>query len=101
MLSALVSLGVRLLLTVATVVLVLTLMAVAVVTMLGLLLWSLLRGRKPVIDVSGFARARQFRPGQRPGRSAGAGRARPTGEVVDVEVTEVREVRTPVRQLEP
>lgn len=87
MISAVVSFVVRLLLTVATVVLVLCLMAVALLTMLGLVIWSLLRGRKPTIDVSGFARARQFRAGR-----PGAGRAAaPVGEVVDVEVREVRE----------
>lgn len=84
MLSALVSLALRILLAVATVVLVLTLMGVALITMLGLILWSLIRGRKPVIDVSGFAKARQFRPGQRPGSR------QPAGEVVDVEVREVK-----------
>jgi len=85
MLSALVSFALRLLLAVSTVVLVLALMGVALLTMLGLMLWSLIRGRKPVIDVSGFARARQFRPGQR----GGAAR-QPAGEVVDVEVREVK-----------
>lgn len=86
MLSALVSLALRLLLAVATVVLMLALMGVALLTMLGLMLWSLLRGRRPVVDVSGFARARQFRAGQRPGARAAA----PAGEVVDVEVREVK-----------
>lgn len=88
MLSALVSFALRLLLTVSTVVLVLALMGVALLTMLGLMLWSLIRGRKPVIDVSGFARARQFRPGQWPGQRPGA--RQPAGEVVDVEVREVK-----------
>lgn len=90
MLSAVVTFALRLLLAVATVVLVLGLMAVALVTMLGLMLWSLVRGRKPVIDVSGFARARQqFRRG---------GTGKPMGEVVDVEV---REVKNPAPRLEP
>jgi hypothetical protein len=90
LLSALVSFVVRLLLAVATVVLVLSLMGVALVTMLGVMLWSLIRGRKPVIDVSGFARARQqFR--------GGAG-GKPMGEVVDVEV---REVKPSQSRLEP
>ncbi|MCX2863210.1 hypothetical protein OOZ63_15365 [Paucibacter sp. PLA-PC-4] len=89
MLSAVVTFAVRLLLAVATIVLVLGLMAVALVTMLGLMLWSLVRGRKPVIDVSGFARARQqFRRGAA---------ARAPGEVVDVEV---REVKNPAPRLE-
>ncbi|HEX2010369.1 MAG TPA: hypothetical protein VJN44_05455 [Roseateles sp.] len=91
MLSALVSFAVRLLLAAATVVLVLALMGVALVTMLGLMLWSLVRGRKPVIDVSGFERARQFRPGARAAN-------KPVGEVVDVEVREVHEARP---RLEP
>lgn len=90
MLSALVTFAVRLLLAVATVVLVLSLMGVAVLTMLGLMLWSLVRGRKPVIDVSGFARARQqFRRGTA---------RQSVGEVVDVEV---REVKTPQPHPEP
>ncbi|PND36412.1 hypothetical protein C1O66_22240 [Paucibacter aquatile] len=84
MLSALFSLLFRLVLAVATVVLVLSLMAVALVSVVGLLLWSLLRGRKPVIDMGRFQRARQARPG------FGARRpAQPMGEVVDVEVREV------------
>ncbi|QPF73575.1 hypothetical protein G8A07_12005 [Roseateles sp. DAIF2] len=91
MLSALVSFAVRLLLAVATVVLVLALMGVALVTMLGLMIWSLVRGRKPVVDLSGFARARRFRAG------SGSKRA-PVGEVVDVEV---REVRPEQARLEP
>jgi hypothetical protein len=91
LLSAVVSFALRLLLAVASVVLVLSLMGVALVTMLGLMLWSLLRGRKPVIDVSGFSRARQqFR---RDSRSR-----RPMGEVVDVEV---REVKSPAPRLDP
>ena len=58
-------------------------MGVAVVTMLGLLIWSLLRGRKPVFDTSGFARARSFRAGPRTAAT------KPMGEVIDVEVREV------------
>ncbi|MEJ6000396.1 hypothetical protein [Paucibacter soli] len=73
------SLVARLVFTVFTVLLVLGLMAVALVTVLGLVLWSLLRGRRPVVDLSGLARARQFRPGAR----------KAAGEVVDVEAREV------------
>ncbi|MET0517847.1 MAG: hypothetical protein ABW005_03320 [Burkholderiaceae bacterium] len=87
MLSALISAALRLILTAATVLLVLALMAVALVSLLGLLLWSLIRGRRPTIDLSGFARARQFRAG-RPGAAAAAP---PRGEVVDVEAREVPE----------
>ncbi len=82
MFAALINFVVRVVLMLATVVLVLALMGVAVVTMIGLLIWSLLRGRRPVIDTSGFARARSFRAGQR-------APARPVGEVIDVEVREV------------
>ncbi|MDN3920147.1 hypothetical protein [Roseateles violae] len=84
MIASLVSFVTRLVLAAATVVLVLGLMAVALFTMLVLIAWSLIRGRRPKIDVSGFARARgRFAPG-RPG-------ARPVGEVVDVEAREVPE----------
>ncbi len=85
--SALVNFLVRLLLALATVVFVLLLTGVALLTMLGLMLWSLIRGRKPVIDVSSFARARQFRAGA----GFGAGRSQhAAAEVVDVEVREIK-----------
>lgn len=84
MFAALINFVVRVVFTLATVVLVLALMGVAVVTMIGLLIWSLLRGRRPVIDTSGFARARSFRAGQR-----AAAPPKPVGEVIDVEVREV------------
>ncbi|WP_428507288.1 hypothetical protein [Roseateles sp.] len=84
MFSALISLIFRLVLAVATVVLVLSLMAVAVLTVIGLLIWSLLRGRKPVIDMGRFHRARQARPGFAARRTS-----QPMGEVVDVEAREV------------
>ena len=80
MISAWFGFVVRLLLTLATIVLVLGLMAVALVTMLFVIMVSLLTGKKPRIDVSGFKRARNFR--------AGAPR-QPVGEVIDVEAREV------------
>ena len=83
MFSALIRFVARVVFALATVVLVLCLMGVAVVTMIGLVIWSLLRGRKPVLDTSGFARARTFRAGQR------AAAPKPVGEVIDVEVREV------------
>lgn len=83
MFSALIRFVARVVFALATVVLVLCLMGVAIVTMIGLLIWSLLRGRRPVIDTSGFARARSFRAGPR-----GAA-TKPMGEVIDVEVREV------------
>ncbi|UDF33808.1 UNVERIFIED_ORG: hypothetical protein LHJ69_14420 [Shinella sp. XGS7] len=98
MLSALVSFALRLLLAVATVVLVLALMGVALLTLLGLTIWSLIRGRKPVLDLSGFARARQFRAGAGMGAGGAFGRRAPAGDVVDVEV---REVKPEQARLEP
>ncbi len=98
MLSALVSFALRLLLAVATVVLVLALMGVALLTLLGLTIWSLIRGRKPALDLSGFARARQFRAGTGMGGGGAFGRRAPAGEVVDVEV---REVKPEQARLEP
>ncbi|MBT9493735.1 MAG: hypothetical protein IV107_15640 [Paucibacter sp.] len=85
MFAALINFVVRVVLTLATVVLVLALMGVAVVTMIGLLIWSLLRGRRPVLDTSGFARARSYRPGQR----AASTTPKPVGEVIDIEAREV------------
>jgi len=82
MISALFGFVVRVVLTIATVVLVLGLMAVALVTMLFVIIFSLLSGKKPKIDVSGFKRARQFRAG-RPATQ------KPVGEVIDVEAREV------------
>ena len=82
MISALFGFVVRVVLTLATIVFVLGLMAVALVTMLFVIVFSLLSGKKPKIDVSGFKRAKQFR--------AGAPR-KPAGEVIDVEAREVPE----------
>ncbi len=81
--SGLLTIVIRVLLGLLTLVFVLALLGVAVVTMVGLLIWSLLRGRKPVIDMGRFRRASQYRPGQ-------ARRAEPVGEVVDVEAREVQ-----------
>ncbi len=90
MFSALISLVLRLVLAVATAILVLGLMALALATLLGLSLWSLIRGRKPVVDLSGFARARAFRAGQGFGGPAGPGGRRvDPADVVDVEAREV------------
>ncbi|MBB4841798.1 hypothetical protein HNP55_000293 [Paucibacter oligotrophus] len=89
MISAVVSLLSRLVLTVASVLLVLALLVLALFTMLGLLLWSLARGRRPVVDLSGFRRAQQFRAGR-----ARATPARPPAtDVVDVEARELPEGR--------
>lgn len=83
MISALVSFVVRVLLMIATAVLVLGLLAIALITVLGLIVWSLIRGRKPRVDMGRFARARQpFGP------RATAQRADPR-DIVDVEAREV------------
>ena len=84
MISALLSFVLRVVLTIATVVLVLGLMAVALLTMLFVIIFSLLSGKKPKIDVSGFKRARDFRAGvpRRPVQES-------AGEVIDVEAREV------------
>ncbi len=84
MISALLGFVLRVVLTIATVVLVLGLMAVAVVTMLFVIIFSLLSGKRPKIDASAFRRARDFRAGvpRRPTQE-------PAGEVIDVEAREV------------
>lgn len=92
MISAFVSLLTRLVLTVATVVLVLALLVLALFTMIGLLLWSLVRGRKPVLDLSGFKRAQQFRAGRPMGDRASRARS-PVSDVVDVEAREVPDAK--------
>ncbi|MDT8998115.1 hypothetical protein RQP53_02375 [Paucibacter sp. APW11] len=96
MISALISTVLRLVFALATVFFVLLLMSVALLSLLGFVLWSLIRGRRPVVDLSGFARARQFRAGAfRPSRP-GASQATGSDDIVDVEV---REVRAPSPQL--
>lgn len=81
--SGLLTVVIRVLLGLFTLVFVLALLGIAAVTMLGLLIWSLLRGRKPVIDMGRFRRASQYRPGQ-------PRQTEPMGEVVDVEAREVK-----------
>ena len=93
MYSALISLVLRLVLAVATAILVLGLMALALATLLGVGLWSLIRGRKPVVDLSGFARARAFRAGQ--GFGPGPTRRPPPADVVDIEARVVGEGAEP------
>ncbi|MDM4765595.1 hypothetical protein [Pelomonas sp. SE-A7] len=79
--SGIFSLLLRILLTVFTLVFVVGLVLVALVTMFVLLVWSLVRGRRPTIDMGRFRRATQYRPG-------GSTR-QPVGDVVDVEAREV------------
>jgi hypothetical protein len=71
-----------LLLAVSAVVVMLGALLVAVVLTVGLVIWALLRGRRPAQGVfnASFQRARR-------------GRSAPLGEVVDVEVREVPDLR--------
>lgn len=98
MMSYLLSRLLRVILAAAAVLLVLSLMAVALVFVLALMLWSLLRGRKPVLDFSSLARARAFGAGVRNAARPGSG----VQDVVDVEAHEVPEsaVKPGAQQLE-
>ena len=89
MISALVSFVVRIVLGVIGLLFVLGLLAVALMTVLGLTLWSLLRGRRPNVDMAArFAQAYGGGAGFNAGRRPNI-RPRNAGEVVDVEVREV------------
>lgn len=98
-LSTLFSIAARLVLAVASLVLFLVVLAAGLVIFGGVLLWSLIRGRRPTLHTAAFQRAAQFRaqafrggrgpfPGGMPGGMPGTGRA-PQGEVIDAEVREV------------
>lgn len=95
--------GFQLVLVVLMALFALGLMLAAVVTgvvlTLGLVAWSLVRGRKPSLDAfqTVYRRARNTRaagPWQRDaGGGAGAGAGTSAGEVVDIEVREIRDAR--------
>jgi|GEM_PF-779926 len=94
-LSTLFSIAARLVLAVASLVLFLVVLAAGLVIFGGVLLWSLIRGRRPTLHTAAFQRAAHFRAqafrggrGPFPGGMAGTGRA-PQGEVIDAEVREV------------
>ena len=88
-LSALFSIAARLVLAVASLVLFLAVLAAGLVIFGVVLLWSLIRGRKPTLHTATFQRAAQFRSQAfRAGGVGAAGRA-PRGEVIDAEVREV------------
>ncbi|MGM9513059.1 hypothetical protein ACS5PK_02275 [Roseateles sp. DB2] len=89
MFTALISLVLRLVLGAATVVLVLGLMVLALAILLVVGLWSLVRGRKPVLEVPGFARVWAFRAGR--GFARGPARRAPPADVVDIEARVVGE----------
>ena len=84
LLSTLFSIAARLVLAVASIVLFLVIFAVV-------LLWSLVRGRKPTLHTATFRRAAQFRSQAfRPdGMNGMNGSRAPQGEVIDAEVREV------------
>jgi hypothetical protein len=89
MISALFSLVFRVLLGVAGLFFMLALLGIALMTVLGLTLWSLLRGRRPNVDMAArFARAYSGSGGFKAGRRPNI-RPRAEGEVVDVEVREL------------
>lgn len=92
MFSALITVVLRLILGAVTVILVLGLMALALATFLGLSLWALIRGRRPTVDLSGFARARSFRAGAgfgTPRAQGGKGGRMNPADVVDIEAREI------------
>lgn len=82
LIATILAVAARLLLAVASLVLFLALLVVGLAIVAGVLLWSLIRGRKPVLHTATFKRASQY------GARAWGGR-QPQGEVVDVEVREV------------
>lgn len=96
-LSALLSIAARIVLAAASLLLFLAVLAAGLVIFAVVLLWSLLRGRKPTLHTAAFQRAAQFRsqafrPGAGPGAGPGVGpraaRA-PQGDIIDAEVREV------------
>lgn len=98
MISAVFSLLARIVLGVASVLLVLWLLAVALIVALGLTLWRLLRGQKPGFSAFLHVR-RQAQRGPWQGRAPQWRRemADVMVDVVDVEAREVPEARPPLR----
>lgn len=89
LISTLISLAARLVLAVAALVLFLVVLGAGLVIFGVLLLWSLVRGRRPTLNNAAFKRAAQFRAQAfRPGAGMGT-RGASQGEVIDAEVREV------------
>jgi hypothetical protein len=93
-LSTLFSIAARLVLAVASILLFLVVLAAGLVIFGVVLLWSLIRGRKPTLHTATFRRAAQFRsqafrPGAMNGMNGVNGSRAPQGEVIDAEVREV------------
>lgn len=85
LIASVIAVAARILLAVASLFLFLCLLVVGLAIVAGVLIWSLLRGRRPVLHTATFKRASQYGA-----RAWGGSRARAgTGEVVDVEVREV------------
>lgn len=81
--AALLSLVARVVLAVASLLLFLALLVVGLSVVLALVIWSLLRGRRPQLHTATFRRAGDF------GARAFGTRRAPEGEVVDIEAREV------------
>lgn len=87
-LSTLVSIVARVVLAAASLVLFLAVLAAGLVIFGVVLLWSLIRGRKPTMHTAAFQRAAQFR--SQAFRGADGGRVQqPQGDIIDAEVREV------------
>ena len=92
LISTLISIAARLVLAVASIVLFLAVLAAGLVIFGVLMLWSLIRGRKPTLNNAAFQRAAQFRAqGFRtgPGMAGMGQRPAPQGDIIDAEVREV------------
>jgi ABC-type uncharacterized transport system permease subunit len=85
LIASVIAVAARILLAVASLFLVLCLRVVGRAIVAGVLIWSLLRGRRPVLHTATFKRASQYGARAWGGARASAG----SGEVVDVEVREV------------
>jgi hypothetical protein len=95
LISALFSLLLRVVLTVASVLLVLWLLAMALAVAIGITVWRLLRGQRP--GFAAFSTVRQ-RAQQGPwARSGAARRPSASADVVDIEAREIPEARPPLR----
>ncbi len=89
LLSTILNLAVRILLAVASLVLFFVMLLVGLAVLAGVLIWSLLRGRKPVLHTATFQRASRM-GAQAWGRRGASGTPRvDPAQVVDVEVREV------------
>ncbi|UXH76389.1 hypothetical protein [Roseateles amylovorans] len=89
LLSTILNLAARILLAVASLVLFFVMLLVGLAVLAGVLVWSLLRGRKPVLHTATFKRATHMGAHAWGRRPPPGGRMTDSAEVVDVEVREV------------